>query len=94
LSFGLFATLVTLMCGVVVAAVQSDAAGRRGGPSPPVQLQFGLLALFVLTTLVAIGCAITKLPGPWELKTGLLWAYLICIAGMLLRNVHAGDAKS
>ena len=87
----LFFSLAALMCGVIVMAVQSDAAARHAKES--VQLQFRLLALFVVTTLVAIGCAIARLPAPWILKVGLLWAYVICVIGLSIRTFKSQAPK-
>jgi uncharacterized membrane protein len=81
----LFFTLVAAMSGVIVMSLQSDSEARRPGTTlRGAKRQFRLLTLFVATTAVAIGCAIMRLPGPWELKAGLLWAYIICIAGLTI----------
>jgi uncharacterized membrane protein len=85
LPYCLFSTLVALIVGVIVMAVQSDAASRRpAGESAEVKLQFRLLTLFVVTTVVAIGCALLRLPGPWTFRFGLLWTYAICVVGLAI----------
>jgi len=95
LGFGVFFTLAALLCGVIVMAVQSDAASRKSATaSKPVRLQFRLLALFVVTTLVAIGCAIARIPAPWVFKVGLLWTYVIVTLGLVLRNAQPRVAKA
>jgi len=87
LPYCLFSTLVALIVGVIVMAVQSDAASRTPADEhAEVKLQFGLLSLFVVTTVVAIGCAILRLPGPWTFRLGVLWAYAICVVGLAIAN--------
>jgi len=44
-------------------------------------VQFGLFALLVVTTTVAIACAVVRLPIPLVAKLGPLWALLICLIG-------------
>jgi uncharacterized membrane protein YiaA len=83
--YALFFTLVFLMTGVIVMAVQSEAASRRRAVAK-LQTQYRLMALLVLMTLVAIGCAVVRLPIHWALKTGILSAYLVCVVGLLVRN--------
>ena len=91
--YGLFFTLVALMTGIILMAVRSDAASRLRAV-PQVQLQFRLLALFILTTAVAIGCAIARLPAHWAFKTGLLSAYIICVVGLFVRNYNPNVPKA
>jgi uncharacterized membrane protein len=84
-----FSTLAALLCGTIVMVQQCDAAARR----PPedltkVKLQFRLMQLFIVTTLAAVACAIARLPAPWVLKAGLLWAYVICLLGFAVRNLN------
>jgi len=75
--------------------VQSDAASRQpADAAQKVRLQFGLLALFVATTLVAIGCAIARLPAPWVFRAAVLSAYVICIVGLLPRSRKPQAAKA
>jgi uncharacterized membrane protein len=91
LHFGwqVFATLAALLCGLIVMAHQSDAAARRPpDDSTKLRLQFRLIELFVVTAVVAVACAIARLPGPWVLRAGLLWAYAICVLGFVMRNIN------
>jgi uncharacterized membrane protein len=83
--YAIFFTLVFLVTGVIVMVAQSDAASRRRAVAK-IQTQYRLLALFVLTTLVAIGCAVARLPVHWALKTGILFAYVTCVVGLLGSN--------
>ena len=84
-----FPTIATLLCGLIVTAHQCDAAARRSpDDSTKLKLQFRLLQLFIDTTLVAVACAIARLPAPWVLKSGLLWAYVICVLGFVMRNIN------
>jgi len=83
--YAVFFTLVCVVSGVIVMAVQSDAAARRRAVAK-VQTQYRLLALFVVTTLVAIGCAVARLPVHWAFKTGILFAYVTCVVGLLAGN--------
>jgi uncharacterized membrane protein len=85
--YAIFFTLACVVSGVIVMAVQSDAAARRRAVMR-IQTQYRLLTLFVLTTLVAIGCAVARLPVHWALKTGILFAYVTCVMGLL-----AGDRR-
>lgn len=48
--------------------------------------QFGLLGQFAAITVVAITFAIARLPLSWVFKLGLLWAFLIYMVGLALRN--------
>jgi len=87
--FGLFLTLVAMVCSVIVMAVQSDAASRNVGAAiKKARPQFRLLALFVTTTVVAIFCAIARIPAPWVFKMGLLWTYVIVVLGLVLRHAN------
>jgi len=83
--YALFFTLVFLAIGVIVMALQSDAASRRRAVAK-IESQYRLLALFVVTTLVAIGCAVARLPVHWAFKTGILFAYVTCVVALLSRN--------
>ena len=83
--YSIFFTLVPIVIGVIVMVVQSDAASRRRAVAK-MQLQFRLMALFVITTLIAIGCAIARLPAPWAFRAGLLSAYVVCVVGLLVWN--------
>jgi len=83
--YALFFTLVALLTGVIVMAVQSDSASRLRAV-PKTQTQFRLLSLFILTTITAIGCAIVRLPVHWAFRAGLLSAYLVCVVGLLIRD--------
>jgi hypothetical protein len=48
--------------------------------------QFGLFALFVVLTGAAVAFAVIRLPLPWVVKLGPLWAILICFVGWAIRN--------
>jgi hypothetical protein len=78
----LFISLVTGLGGVIVMAVRADAASRKPELALSGPWQFRLLGLLMLTTLVSIGCGIARLPLPWEMKAGILWAYGICLLGI------------
>jgi uncharacterized membrane protein len=89
-----FVTLATIGCGTIIMAAASDAAARQPNDSPvKTRRQFRLLTLFVITTIVAIACAIVRLPVPWVFKSGLLWAYFICVIGLALRNFNASASR-
>ena len=92
-TYGLFFTPATLVVGVIVMAVQSDAASRRRAVAK-LQLQFRLLSLFIVTTLVAIGCAIARIPAPWTFKVGVLFAYSICVVGLSVRGYNTLSPKT
>lgn len=65
-----FLTLATVLIGVIVMAVLSDQAAREPETSFLIRprIQFRLLALFTLTTVVAMGSAIARLPVPGLLR--------------------------
>jgi low affinity Fe/Cu permease len=55
--------------------------------------QFGLFALFVVMTVAAVACAVTRLPIPWIAKFGPLWALLIFLIGWAVRNRKYPDPR-
>ena len=61
--------------------------------STQMQLQFNLYSLLVLTTVVAMGCAVARLPIPLAAKLGPIFALALCYYGWSVRNWRYPDPR-
>jgi hypothetical protein len=68
-------------------------AACLGGCRTRMKFQFDIFSLFVLTTVVAMGCAIVVSPIPTVAKGMPIFALAICYYGWLIRNYKYPDPR-
>ena len=69
---------ITCFCILLPPVVAVGLRIQRG----EIRLQFGIYALFVVVTVAAVAFGIARLPAPWPLKAGLIFALLLCAYGV------------